>query len=221
MDTRSSTVTAIAEVIAPPVVARTPSQRARRERILTVAMELLDEREYEQIQIREVAESADVALATLYRYFPSKEQLYAHALIEWGKTFDQKVWAHDSRATSDADRLRSVLKRTARAYERHPHFYKLITVLEVTTDLAARQVFAGYVEAFKTTVAGLLHDTDPRDAESVRMVATAVLGQQLREWSLGRITSRQLQATIDDAVEILFGQPRVSKARKTSKATRD
>ena len=41
--------------------ARTPSQLARRERIVAAATELLDEREYERIQIRDVADAASVA----------------------------------------------------------------------------------------------------------------------------------------------------------------
>ncbi|GLX02673.1 TetR/AcrR family transcriptional regulator [Microtetraspora sp. NBRC 16547] len=195
--------------MAQPAEARTASQRARRERILAMAVEMLDEREYEQIQIREVAEASEVALATLYRYFPSKEQLYAHALIEWGKPFESKVLAQSLRATTDADRLRAVLKRTARAYARHPYFYKLITVLEVTTDVAAREVFAGYARSFTNIVQGLLHDTDPRDVALVALVAQSVLGQQLREWSLGRLTLRTVLDNLDAAVTILFGKPRV------------
>ena len=67
--------------------ARTPSQLARRERIVAAATELLDERDYDRIQIRDVAEQADVALGTLYRYFPSKQQLYAEVLVTWSAAF--------------------------------------------------------------------------------------------------------------------------------------
>src|SRR3954468_1409112 len=48
------------------------SQLARRERILEAAMELAAEGGYDAVQMREVAERADVALGTLYRYFPSR-----------------------------------------------------------------------------------------------------------------------------------------------------
>ncbi|MFI0406832.1 TetR/AcrR family transcriptional regulator [Actinomadura sp. 3N508] len=187
---------------------------------MSAAVQMLDEREYEQIQIREVAEEAGVALATLYRYFPSKELLYAHALIEWGKSFEEKVLAHDDRGTTDADRLRAVLKRTVRAYARYPHFYKLITVLEVTTDVAAREVFSGYARSFTGIVEELLHDTDPRDVALVTLVAQSVLGQQLREWSLGHLTLRTVLDNLDDAVGILFGKPRVRANRATARSPR-
>ncbi len=58
----------------------TPSQRARQERIVAVALELAGEGGYDAVQMREVAEKADVALGTLYRYFPSKKHLLVAAM---------------------------------------------------------------------------------------------------------------------------------------------
>jgi AcrR family transcriptional regulator len=60
------------------------SQQARRERILDAAVELAEAGGYDAVQMREVAERADVALGTLYRYFPSKTHLLVSAL---GRTF--------------------------------------------------------------------------------------------------------------------------------------
>ena len=62
------------------------SQVARRERILDAAVELAAEGGYDAVQMREVAERADVALGTLYRYFPSKVHLLVSAL---GRTFSE------------------------------------------------------------------------------------------------------------------------------------
>ncbi|HWC33475.1 MAG TPA: TetR family transcriptional regulator [Mycobacteriales bacterium] len=68
-------------------VRETPaSQVARRERILDAAVELASEGGYDAVQMREVAERAEVALGTLYRYFPSKVHLLVSAL---GRTFQQ------------------------------------------------------------------------------------------------------------------------------------
>jgi AcrR family transcriptional regulator len=67
---------------------RTPpaSQLARRERILDAAVELAGLGGYDAVQMREVAERADVALGTLYRYFPSKVHLLVSAM---GRTFTE------------------------------------------------------------------------------------------------------------------------------------
>ena len=62
-------------------IAVTPSQRARRERMLQAALELALGG-YDAVQMREVADRADVALGTLYRYFPSKVHLLVAAMAE-------------------------------------------------------------------------------------------------------------------------------------------
>ena len=56
------------------------SQLARRERILDAAMQLATEGGYDAVQMRSVAERADVALGTVYRYFPSKVHLLVAAM---------------------------------------------------------------------------------------------------------------------------------------------
>jgi AcrR family transcriptional regulator len=78
---------------------RTPpaSQLARRERILDAAMELATEGGYEAVQMREVADRAEVALGTLYRYFPSKVHLLLSAL---GRTFVELQ--HSAQRADDA-----------------------------------------------------------------------------------------------------------------------
>src|ERR687883_441125 len=60
----------------------TDAQRARRRRILAAAAELATEGGFDAVQMREVAERADVALGTLYRYFPSKIHLLVNVLAD-------------------------------------------------------------------------------------------------------------------------------------------
>src|SRR3954471_21304536 len=62
------------------------SQLARRERILDAAVELATEGGYDAVQMREVAERADVALGTVYRYFPSKVHLLVAAMTRTFQT---------------------------------------------------------------------------------------------------------------------------------------
>ena len=51
----------------------------RREAILAAAAELFGRRPYHEVQVDDVAKLAGVGKATLYRYFPSKEELYLHS----------------------------------------------------------------------------------------------------------------------------------------------
>jgi TetR/AcrR family transcriptional regulator, cholesterol catabolism regulator len=52
-------------------------QVARRQRILAAAAELGASADFDRVQMLEVASDAEVAIGTLYRYFPSKTHLFA------------------------------------------------------------------------------------------------------------------------------------------------
>lgn len=188
-----------------PAVAVTPSQRDRRERILRAATELLEEREYERIQIRDVADRAEVALGTLYRYFPGKEQLFAHVLLEWGARFPVRG---ADRGGSDADRLRRALQAAVRAFERRPNFFRLITVLEVVGDDQVAGPYADYSDGFRDALRSTLRDVDPDDVEIIATMASALLGQLLRSWAHGKLPAAEVHRRLDDGVRLLFEGPR-------------
>ncbi|MDQ1454884.1 MAG: TetR/AcrR family transcriptional regulator, cholesterol catabolism regulator, partial [Actinomycetota bacterium] len=61
----------------------THAQQARRDRIVDAGLALLAARDYDKIQVKDVAEEANVALGTLYHYFSSKEHLFAEVLVRW------------------------------------------------------------------------------------------------------------------------------------------
>jgi AcrR family transcriptional regulator len=168
----------------------------------------LQEREYEQIQVREVAEDAGVALGTLYRYFPSKDLLYAHALLAWSETFEGRVQARNRGATNDAERLRAALHGAVRAYERAPSFFRLLSLLEVTADAAVQEVFGTFSGRFVTMLRAVLHDTADEDAAAIAFVASSVLGGVLRGWSQHGTPIRTVYERIDQTVALIFTTPR-------------
>jgi AcrR family transcriptional regulator len=58
------------------VAPRTPRQAAKREHIVGAASRVFAARPYHVVCMDDVAEAARVGKGTLYRYFPSKEDLY-------------------------------------------------------------------------------------------------------------------------------------------------
>lgn len=58
-------------------------EQERREQILVAARELACEGGYQATTIREVAGRAGTTPATVYRYFPSKDHLLHHLMIDW------------------------------------------------------------------------------------------------------------------------------------------
>ncbi|MGI5460216.1 TetR/AcrR family transcriptional regulator [Streptomyces sp. CA-249302] len=66
----------------PPAAPTSARQAARRVRILRAASELGSRDGLAAVQMHDVAKEAGVAIATLYRYFPSKPFLFL-AVLEW------------------------------------------------------------------------------------------------------------------------------------------
>lgn len=98
----------------------TKSQAARRERAIAAAMALALEGGYDAVQMRDVAQRADIALGTLYRYFSGKDHLLAAALVEWVQELERRVAARPPRGTTTAEQLVDILRRATRAMEKEP-----------------------------------------------------------------------------------------------------
>src|SRR5680860_927651 len=103
------------------------AQRDRRKRILDATVTLASKGGFEAVQMRAVAERADVALGTLYRYFPSKIHLLVSALareFEQAQTnFSRKPIPGDTAP----DRVMYVLGRTTRSLQRDPNLTEALT----------------------------------------------------------------------------------------------
>src|SRR5580765_1705374 len=103
------------------------AQRDRRKRILDATIALASKGGFEAVQMRAVAESADVALGTLYRYFPSKIHLLVSVLftrLEVSQAvLDRRPIPGDTRE----DRVLHVVRGTTRGLQREPHLTEALT----------------------------------------------------------------------------------------------
>src|SRR6266566_1779130 len=113
------------------------AQRERRKRILDATLALASKGGYDAVQMRTVAERADVALGTLYRYFPSKIHLLVSGLareLERGQErLDRTVIPGDT----PYDRVLFMLGRITRAMQRDPHLTEAMTRAFMFADATA------------------------------------------------------------------------------------
>jgi AcrR family transcriptional regulator len=193
---------------APAVDDLPASQRARRDRIVETAVQLLATDDYDKIHMRLVADRAEVALGTLYRYFPSKEQLFATALIRWVQTFEQSYERSIRSAETDpVVRLRRTLGVALKGFERSPRFFGLLIALQSSDDpeVAAR------LETFTGTTSSVVRDAlegvDDRWIEPIETLVWAAVFNLLRGWSFGAYPMTEVRRRLDECIDVIFGSP--------------
>ncbi len=96
------------------------AQRERRRRILDATLALASKGGYDAVQMREVAERADVALGTLYRYFPSKIHLLVSGLAREFERTKERLDKHPVPGDTPYERMLYVLGVVTRSMQREP-----------------------------------------------------------------------------------------------------
>jgi AcrR family transcriptional regulator len=179
-------------------------QLARRQRIVRAALKALAGSEYEQVKISDVARDSGVALGTLYRYFASKEHLFAAVFVEWQGALKKRLEREQPQGDTEAERLRDVFHRTIRAFQLQPQFYRVLMVLAETTDTYAADLYQSLAAQSRDTVATALDG--PFDADRAAILATvnAVLDESLRSWVMNRRAIADVYADVDNAIRLIY-----------------
>ena len=196
----SATTVTTATTVDPRELPR--AQRERRRRIVHAALDLLADHEYDAIQVRDIADAAGVALATLYRYFSSKEHLYAAVLLEWAA--DYPVGLDRAAGTDPEARIRALMRRAVRAFERAPHVMRVVVVLETSDDPNARALFDEFARANAAVFLDALRSLDAEIAASIHFTLNSVMVTRLRSWALGRATIPDVNRSIEQSIDLIF-----------------
>ncbi len=182
----------------------THAQQARRDRIVDAGLALLAERDFDKIQVKDVAEAANVALGTLYHYFSSKDHLFAEVLVRWAATLRTNISRNPLRGATDAQRLTQVINRSVRAFQRQPSLARLVATLETSADPFATEILARLAHTTNDIYVEAIHDVDRATAQRVVTVVDAVLASRLRSWVAGRISITTVTDDLADAIGLLL-----------------
>src|ERR1700709_1321784 len=113
------------------------AQRDRRKRILDATLALASKGGYEAVQMRAVAERADVALGTLYRYFPSKIHLLVSAMARELERTQDRTAQLPLPASTPHGRLMFILDRITKAMQRDPQLTEAMARAFMFADASA------------------------------------------------------------------------------------
>src|ERR1700758_832077 len=181
------------------------AQRERRKRILDATLALASKGGYDAVQMRTVAERADVALGTLYRYFPSKIHLLVSALtLEFERTqekLDRRPIPGDTRY----ERMLYVLSRATRTMQREPLLTEAMTRAFMFADPSAAAEVNTVARQMERMFTRAMHDGEPSadDAAIARVIGDVWLSN-LVAWGTGGGWGEAVSSPLDRAARLLL-----------------
>jgi AcrR family transcriptional regulator len=180
------------------------AQRERRKRILDATMAIASKGGYEAVQMRAVADRADVAVGTLYRYFPSKVHLLVSALGREIERIDTKT---DPSAFSEGtryQRLNFMVNRLNRAMQRNPLLTEAMTRAYVFADASAAGEVDHVQKLIDSMFARAMSEGEPTEEQyHISRVISDVWLSNLLAWLTRRVSATDFSTRIDLAVRLL------------------
>jgi len=191
---------------ASPEIPTTPSQRERQRRILDATLALASKGGYEAVQMRAVAEKAEVAVGTLYRFFPSKVHLLVSALAREFARIDERTERSAPPGSTPQERMIVVVSMITTAMQRDPNLTEAMTRAFMFADASV----AAEVELVGThidrIIARAMADGDPSEVQlSIARVVSDVWMSNLVAWLTRRASAADVQDRLKLTIELLLG----------------
>ncbi|MFE2265729.1 TetR family transcriptional regulator [Streptomyces griseosporeus] len=182
----------------------TERQEARRRRILAATAQLAGRGGFDAVQMREVAEASQVALGTLYRYFPSKIHLLVATMQDQLEHLHATLRRRPPSGDSAAERVAGTLMRAFRALQREP---QLADAMVRALTFADRSVSPEVDQVSRQTTAIIL-DAMGRDRPTPEQLSAVRVIEHtwhsaLITWLSGRASIAQVKVDIETACRLI------------------
>ena len=188
------------------------AQRERRKRILDATIALASKGGFDAVQMRAVAERADVALGTLYRYVPAKIHLLVSALA---REFEQANVGLDRRVIpgeTQHERVMFVLGRATRSLQRDPNLTEALTRAFMFADASvATEIHVVGMHVTRLLMRAMAdpaapfedHEPTEDDIAIAKFIGDVWLAS-LVQWVTGRASAADVSKSMDVAVRLLL-----------------
>ena len=184
------------------------AQRDRRKRILDATIALASQGGFDAVQMRAVAEKADVALGTLYRYFPSKIHLLVSALQREFERTESTLRERPIDGDTTADRVINVLKRTTRGMQSDPQLTEALTRAFMFADASVRAEIHQVGMLLTSMLTRVMRPEDQHQLTEEDVAIARVIGDvwlsALVGWVTGRTSAAETGQQIEVAVKLLL-----------------
>lgn len=177
-----------------------PYQAARRASIIAAASELIEEQGFDRVQVRDVAIRAGVALGTLYRYFESKETLYAAVLRAWVPSTRLR---RDVSTLPPVERFRVRIQHALQSLAEHPDFFRIVIMMKSTTDATAVAESADAGRVLDDTLMSELLPLPEEERRRITVMVWSLTTDLLSQHVQGRVSLADCTQVLDTFVDLV------------------
>lgn len=183
----------------------TEKQAERRRRVMQAAIELATEGGYDGVQMRAVADRAEVALGTVYHYFTSKDHLLAESMSVWMADLQRSVERHPPEGEDTLTRVLDLLRRMTRGMAENPN----VSAAVIGGLVAEGPHGAASQEALNVTFSAMMRSAFRPDFPADRrdkIIRTLehIWFSELIAWKNGWNPYEQSAQELEDAAELLL-----------------
>jgi len=155
--------------------------------------------------VAEVADRADVALGTLYRYFPSKIHLLVSGLAREFERTRERLSRRPIPGDAPHDRVIYVLHRVTRSMQREPLITEAMTRAFMFADPSAATEVNTVARQMVTMFTKAMHDGEPSaDDIAIARVIGDVWLSNLVAWVTRRASADDVSSRLELAARLLL-----------------
>jgi AcrR family transcriptional regulator len=188
-----------------PAVPETSAQQARYDRVIAAATEVLAAGGQEAVQMKDLAERAGVSLATLYRYFPSKDYVLLAVALARYQAAVLRVATEAPRGGTVRERVAAHLMREFRAQQRNQR----LTAALAAAMTGGQRSYSSIIEAAEHTHAQVVRHVAAaggklsEQQEKMLTVVLDISSAASRRWLAGTYSVADVEAQIEIGCQLL------------------
>ncbi len=97
----------------------------QRQEMLATGLDLFSRKGYHNVSMQEIAEKAEFAIGTIYKFFQSKEELYKALVLELCDEFEDSIMRAIEQPQDEVEKLRSYVRAKTEVVRRNLPFIRL------------------------------------------------------------------------------------------------
>ena len=170
-------------------------------------------RGYDEVSMRDLAETCRLSMTTIYQFCRSKDQLIAEAHLENMEGFRRRLATRPPRGDTAEARVLNVMRSFAKALELDEPLSRTLMRAMYSLDSTVSDTRTSTGTEYGSIIDAAIGDVDVANRQAVINTLGHVIDSVILGWLTRRHDIAWVRAHLEDAVHALLGDP--DNARRT------